>query len=395
MPIELSNETFTNEADIVPSTGQDVILNSGMANTLAGNDIITGTWNDSNYYIPSDQFLSNSIIAIYNTGTLNTADGNDKITGSLQNQYLFGSFSAAICNMEGNINTGDGNDIITGNHNENLDPGGYPPDGYGIFSYGGSIHTGNGNDIITGIGGWVGISLQTNTFTGNGNDTITGSGGVGITNGEQIHTGIGNDVITGNGFHDGLQNGSTITTSEGNDIITGTGGDVGIWNANLNTGDGNDIITGTSLAGRYGIYNWGTMDTGDGNDVITAIGGDLCGIGNEGTINTGNGADSIIAEGGFGSVEGFDPLLYNEPRIFLGNGIDYLKGYGIGAFNGGNDRDTLELTPGSYVISRSGTMVSFAKGSTIMKTSEFEELIAGSTTYDFTTLVNGQTIVVA
>jgi hypothetical protein len=390
MPIELSNQTFTNGNDIVPSSGAEVILNSGMANTLAGSDIITGTWKDSNYYIPSDPFLSSdSIIAIYNTGTLNTTDGNDKITGIVQNQYLFGFFSAALCNMEGNINTGDGNDIITGSHNENLYSGGYLPDGYGIYSYGGSIHTGDGNDIITGIGGWTGINLQTDTFTGNGNDTITGSGGVGITNGEQIDTGMGEDIITGNGLYDGLQNGSTINTSEGNDIITGTGNDVGILSNNLNTDNGNDIITGTSLNGRYGIYNWGTMDTGEGNDVITAIGGDLCGIGNSGTINTGNGADSIIANGGFGSFEGFDPLLHENPLILLGNGIDYLKGFGIGVFNGGNGSDTLELTSGSYVIGISGTMVNFTKGSTIMKTSGFETLIAGSTNYNFTSLTEG------
>jgi hypothetical protein len=401
MPIELPNETFTNGDDIIPLSGVEVILNSGIANTLDGNDIITGTWNNSNYYIIGDQYSVGAINAIYNTGTFNTADGNDKIVGILQNQYLSGFFVAAISNMEGNINTGNGNDIITGTHNENLysdlysDPGRYLPlDGYGIYSAGGSINTGNGNDIITGIGG-AGISLQTNTFTGNGNDTIIGSGGIGITNGGQIDTGMGEDIITGNGFHDGLQNWSTINTSEGNDVITGTGNDVGIWSGNLNTGNGNDIITGSSLVGRYGIYNLGTMDTGDGDDVIIAIGGDLCGIGNEGTINTGNGADSIIANEGFGSFEGFDPLLHENPLIFLGNGIDYLKGFGIGVFNGGNGSDTLELTPGSYVIGISGTMVNFTKGSTIMKTSGFETLIAGSTNYNFTSLTEGQTIIVA
>jgi hypothetical protein len=43
MAIELSNLTFTEQDDIVPASGVEEILNTGIANTLAGNDIITGT----------------------------------------------------------------------------------------------------------------------------------------------------------------------------------------------------------------------------------------------------------------------------------------------------------------------------------------------------------------
>ena len=81
--------------------------------------------------------------------------------------------------------------------------------------------------------------------------------------------------------------------------------------------------------------------------------------------------------------------------MLLGNGKDYLKGFGRGYYRGGNDEDTLELTSGSYTVGISGTAVNFTKGSSIMRTSEFEKLIAGSTTYDFSSLTNGQTIVVA
>ena len=129
------------------------------------------------------------------------------------------------------------------------------------------------------------------------------------------------------------------------------------------------------------------IDTGDGNDVITA---NSLGINNDGTINTGNGNDSIIAAFLSSNLLG---------RVFLGDGKDYLKGFGSGNFNGGNGKDTLELTPGSYVVGISGTTVNFTgynySGISIMKTSKFEKLIAGSTTYDFTSLTDGQTIVVA
>ena len=42
MALELSNITFTDEDDIVPAFGVERIFNTGIANTLAGDDIING-----------------------------------------------------------------------------------------------------------------------------------------------------------------------------------------------------------------------------------------------------------------------------------------------------------------------------------------------------------------
>jgi hypothetical protein len=39
---------------------------------------------------------------------------------------------------------------------------------------------------------------------------------------------------------------------------------------------------------------------------------------------------------------------------FLGEGEDYIKGFGSGDFYGGNGKDTLELTPGSYTVASVG-----------------------------------------
>jgi hypothetical protein len=143
------------------------------------------------------------------------------------------------------------------------------------------------------------------------------------------------------------------------------------------TGNGNDsIIADGSLI----IGTDGTINTGDGMDLITSSKGIL----NDGIINTGNGADFILANGGF----------KGSGSVFLENGKDYLNGFGTGNFNGGNNQDTLELTSGSYTVGISGATVSFTNSGVIMYTSEFEKLIAGSTTYDFTSLTDGQTIVV-
>ena len=157
---------------------------------------------------------------------------------------------------------------------------------------------------------------------------------------------------------------------------------IGISNqGSINTGNGKDIIIANGSS--WGLSNISTIDTGDGDDIITATGS--IGIYNVGIINTGNGQDSLIADGGFDG----------SGNVFLGNGKDYLKGFGTGNFNGENGKDTLELTSGSYTVGRSGTAVNFTKGISIMNTSEFEKLIAGSTTYDFSSLTNGQTISIA
>ena len=82
--------------------------------------------------------------------------------------------------------------------------------------------------------------------------------------------------------------------------------------------------------------------------------------------------------------------------VFLENGKDYLNGFGTGKFYGGNNEDTLELTSGTYTVGIiSKTTVSFTNKGVIMYTSEFEKLIAGTKTYNFTSLTDTQTIVVA
>ncbi|HEY9295926.1 MAG TPA: hypothetical protein VIQ31_06060 [Phormidium sp.] len=353
MAIELSTITFTDGADVVPLFGvEEILINTGVANTLAGKDIITGiTTTPYNY-------------ALVNSGTLNTAEGDDAITGI--------GGSAGIYNT-GTFNTGKGNDIINAKT------------GFGLgLENNGTFNTAEGDDAINGRGYYNGISL--------------GSGSI-------FDTGDGNDLIRGNsekfsGFPtSGISNySSTFNTGDGNDIIDGTGYN-GIYNIGLiNTGNGKDIITGkgsssSSFGSGTGIYNFGTINTGNDEDIITSTivsyEGDVIesvnSIFNDGTIDTGNGKDSIIAEGGFDGMG----------SVFLGNGQDYLKGFGSGNFNGGNGQDILELTPGSYSVGISGTAVNFTKGSSVMKTSDFEILIAGSTIYNFASLTEGQTIFVA
>ena len=345
MTIDLSNLTFTEQDDIVPASGVKEINNTGTANTLGGNDLITGSTTGSANSYP---------IGIFNSGIINTGAGHDIITGISDHDHVI--IPNAGIHNQGIINTEDGNDQIIGITQEN----------HGIFLIGATINTGDGNDEITGIGDLgINVNGQGIIDTGNGNDTITGTGGYGgIENFFIINTGDGNDKITGIG---------TSSDAYGYGIYNG---------GTMDTGAGNDEITGTSANGSGINNNVGTIDTGDGNDKITGTGS--IGIYNNGSIKTGDGKDSIIADGGFTGTG----------SVLLGEGEDYIKGFGSGEFSGGNGNDKLELTPGTYTVGRWYTAVTFTKGDQLMITSEFEKLIAGSRTYDFTSLTKGQTITV-
>lgn len=287
---------------------------------------------------------------------------------------------------------------------------------------GGIIDTGTGKDSISAIGGYRGIYNTRNATikTGTGNDTVDGSATEwGIYNDGIINTGSGKDSITGSASDSdslGIENkDGIINTGNGKDSITGTGGFIGILNfapftfsAAIDTGNGNDFILGS---GNIGISNYASINTGNGKDIITGTSNNNVGIQNQddGIINTGNGNDKIIGSGNVGIfnkgtidtakdndiIDATNGGFLGDGNILLGDGNDILKGFGSGIFNGGNGKDKLELTTGSYTVGISVAAVSFTSHGITMNTSEFEQLIAGSIAYDFTQLFNGQIITIA
>jgi len=327
---------------------------------------------------------------------LNTGEGNDIITGNST------KFGFALANF-GFMDTGAGNDIITGSNIDEAD-GILDDAGVGLLNGGefdGFMYTGDGNDTITGIATATNNSIgliNSDTYTidtGNGNDIITDTGNYsGIDNTGTINTGNGEDSIISQGK---LTNYGNVFLEEGNDSLTA---DIDFSNRTLEnfgfigTGEGDDTITSPGF-----IYNEGVIETGNGDGSIIVDGGfdDITGTtysihNNGGAINMGDGNDSIIANEGFESAEN------SSGAWFLGEGDDYIKGYGSGDFYGGNGNDTLELTPGTYTVGiwgEAGESPIFTKGDQLMITSEFEKLKAGGTIYDFTSLTAGQIIVVA
>jgi hypothetical protein len=300
--------------------------------------------------------------------------------------------------------------------------------GYDEFSFNNfnTIETGDGNDRITSTSTFNGGVIN----TGNGNDSIDSFR---INNDKTIETGEGNDIISS----DSIFNEGVINTGNGNDSInfaysnndktieTGDGNDSLLYEDFLNRGnvflgEGNDSIGASTEVYPGLLENFGFMGTGEGNDIFTSTGG----ISNEGVIETGNGDDSIIADGGYDYMTGTTYGIYNNGGAinmgdgndsiitddgfksgpnssgawFLGEGDDYIQGFGSGDFYGGNGNDTLELTPGTYTVGiwgEGGESPIFTKGDQLMITSEFEKLKAGSTIYDFTSLTAGQIITVA
>jgi hypothetical protein len=135
--------------------------------------------------------------------------------------------------------------------------------------------------------------------------------------------------MSGQGYS--LQNSFTINTGDDDDIITSTGV---IYNEGIiDTSNGDDSIVASFYAvpTLVALRNVNSIETGEGNDTITSTGV----IYNEGVIKTGNGDDSII-------VKGFESGSNSSGAWFLGEGDDYIKGYGSGDFYGGNGNDTLE-----------------------------------------------------
>ena len=224
--------------------------------------------------------------------------------------------------------------------------------------------------MIASISNQASIENYGTINTGNGQDFIISRGG-NLINWGGVFLGDGNDSLA---YDDYVADVPTRTLENFNFI---------------GTGDGNDIITSTGA-----IYNQGIIETDHGDDFIIVDGGvDGTGTGygiynNGGAINMGDGNDSIIAN------EGFESGPNSSGAWFLGEGDDYIKGYGSGDFYGGNGNDTLELTPGTYTVGI-WDRVTLSKGNSLMLASEFEYLIAGNITYNFASLTAGQTIVVA
>ena len=151
----------------------------------------------------------------------------------------------------------------------------------------------------------------------------------------------------------------------------------------IKTGKGGDTINATANAADKAIAienTGGTIQTGNGADKILA---DATGLESYGifggTIQTGDGADTVDASSFGGGV-----------NIKMGNGKDFVEGFGDATVNGGNGFDILSLGSSNiedFNISLGATNkneVIFEQNNIIMKTVKFEQFnfADGSLSYE-------------
>ena len=126
MTSKIVNLTFTDEDDIASVSAVEQILNTEVANTLAGDDIIIGTannygfenisvlsTNDSNDTIMGIENLDPEFDSSYdlvNSGILNADEDNDILTGTSRDEDFVNS---------GTLNADENNDILTGTASRN------------------------------------------------------------------------------------------------------------------------------------------------------------------------------------------------------------------------------------------------------------------------------------
>ena len=145
----------------------------------------------------------------------------------------------------------------------------------------------------------------------------------------------------------------------------------------INTGKGGDTIKATANAADKAIAidnTQGTINTGKGADTIqaNATGIESYGIFG-GTINTGEGADRVEASSFGGGV-----------NIKMGDGKDFVEGFGDATVNGGNGFDIFSF--GSYNIddfnislgATNNNEVSFERDGIMMTTTKFEQFDFGN-----------------
>lgn len=337
----------------------------------------SGTLSIQGFAFPSKVRFSEPAYGLVNefSGKIITADEKDFVSGvgKSTTQRAWGLFNGTqptqgIPPGSAEINTRGGNDVIRGKATSNS---GYTHGIHNRYAPA-EINTGDGNDLVSSVAtsssGW--------------------STGLRNSEGAKINTEAGNDRIVANassvsarsyGIHN-LESGSEINTGEGRDVIVatarGTGFDFGIYSeggAKIDTGGGNDRIKGTAISrgNARGIWNKDNSEivTGSGNDVVIGEAkstGKLFGIYNDGIISTGTGNDTVDAKGGFGG----------NGTTLLGEGGDFLKGFGSGKFYGGSGDDRLMLDTGDYTISLSGKNGSavISSGRTSMNVYEFEAI---------------------
>ncbi|MGR3794717.1 Hint domain-containing protein [Vannielia sp. SX4] len=220
-----------------------------------------------------------------------------------------------------------------------------------INGFGGNdtIFAGAGNDVISGgtgddtVYGGAGNDFWLADGTDSGNDTVYLEEGDDTAELGFLYPTLGSEIIDGGTGSDTFSlAGSAVTNFNLNATISENGTVTGNWITtatnfeNLLGGNGNNILTGNSAAN--------VINGGAGNDLINGGGGDDTLIAGDGfdTVNGGAGNDTIFGGGDNDVLNGGD-----DADTFIINtlGSSGITGTTVNGGSGGNDFDTLDITP--------------------------------------------------
>ncbi|MBD2335394.1 hypothetical protein H6G64_00105 [Calothrix sp. FACHB-156] len=322
------------------------IKNEGIINTNNGDDIIRGT---ATANISATAVAVSQVIAI---AQKRNASAIAKTFASLNIKAT----ADGIDNSGGAIFTGSGNDSVTGNTEGAVSAVAIAiADASAIVE---AICKAPMSEGLTAFAGAIAESLAKATITATG---INNHQGI-------INTGIDKDTISASA----TSSAGTFTSTDSSTFATATPENQALARAvarasalafdkaiaidntqgYIRTGTQGDTIEATASASDLAIAinnNKGYIHTGMGNDTINAqaTGSESYGIFG-GTIDTGNGADEIIASSFGGGV-----------NIDMGDGEDFVQGFGNARVDGGKGCDTFDL--GAY--NREDFQISFGVNS--------------------------------
>ncbi len=323
-----SRDTLTGGAgdDLLDGGGQDVLFESGDANFVLTDTLLTGLGNDTLIGLVEATLIGG---ASANTINASSYTGYALLYGGNGNDTLIGNNIANFLNGEGGddslVGNGGNDNLFGGAGRDTLDGGAGDDRLRGLGGSGDILIGGLGNDLLDGGAGTDRIVESSNSnftitatqMTGMGTDSIVDIEEI------QLTLGAGNNSVNGASAIASL----TVFALGGNDtLIGGAGNDV------FNGGDGDDVLKGRNgndvLNGDAGND---TLNGGDGND----------------TLNGGAGADGLSGWNGNDSLVGGT----ENDTLYGGTGNDSLRGGdGSDVLQGGANDDDLKGDVGSDTL---------------------------------------------
>jgi hypothetical protein len=385
--LKLSEVKFTKQSDVVNPSKEIFNPKFSHVDTLQGDDQIIGTSNLNGDFgfgvyvnIPAQDFNNiasadlsgKATVAVYgikNEGTINTNKGRDIVRGkatanitaiaetvsqviaiaektdAIAIAKAFASINIkataeGIDNSGGKINSGKGNDSVDGNAEGSLTAVAVATiDASAIIE---AICKAPMSPGLTAFAQAMAISLAQGTITATaiknngglittnkGNDTLSASATSSAINFAGIYGSVfANATPANRALAEAVAYASAKAVDKAIAIDNTRG--------SIDTGKGNDTIEATAKAVGKAIAidnTRGFISTGDGNDniIAKAAGSQYYGIFG-GTVDTGKGDDRLIASSFGGGV-----------NIDMGEGKDFVQGFGYAKVDGGKGFDILSL----------------------------------------------------